>query len=289
MNAVDVSIVIATYRREQLVLQAVESALSQSGVNVEVIVVDDSPEGGAEKGVLGLGDARVRYLHRPIPSGGHPGAVRNDGVAISHGQLLHFLDDDDRLFEGSLRPLADAIMTSGSPMAFGRVVPFGDHARIREREQAYFEQVADASSQIRGRQWFAAQLLFRDMPFMNSACMITRDAFDAFGGYDSKLRCCEDVDLFLRVGRARGFAFVDRNVLHYRVGAPSIMNEFRRTEGAADRDMVFESYRKMHSRYKQTYGLFEYRMLQAFARATALPAVRKRLPRSRMPHLQAVV
>jgi GT2 family glycosyltransferase len=278
MGTLAVSVIIATFRRERLVLEAIASACAQRGPSLEVLVVDDSPEASAEPAVRSVTDPRVRYLHRSKWSGGHPGAVRNDAVAMARAPLLQFLDDDDRLVDGSLRHLSAALASSGQAMAFGRVVPFGDDPRVEAQQKAYFERVADSSRQIRGRQWFAAQLLFRDMPFMNSACMIRRDAFQLYGGYDPQLRCCEDVELFLRVGRNSGFVFVDRDVLHYRVGAPSIMNESRRTEGVADRAMIQESYRRIHTRYRRAHGIFEYRMLQAFARATNLPAVRRRLP-----------
>jgi GT2 family glycosyltransferase len=271
-----VSVVIATYRRERLVLEAISSACSQRGVRVEVIVVDDSPEGGAYDGIRSLNDPRVRYVRRAVPSGGRPGGVRNDGAALARAPLLHFLDDDDRLFEGSLHALAAAISSTDSAMAFGRVVPFGDHAQTREEQRVYFARVAALSRRIRGRHWFAAQLLFEDMPLINSACMIRRDIFEACGGYDAALRCCEDVDLFLRLGRAGGFKFIDRDVLHYRVGAPSIMNEMRTTAAQASRDMVRESYRTMHSRYKRDHGTFEYRALQALARASDLLPSRAR-------------
>jgi GT2 family glycosyltransferase len=267
---IDVSVVIATFRRERLVLEAISSACSQRGVEVEVIVVDDSPEGGANEGVRSMNDPRVRYIHRAVPSGGRPGGVRNDGVALARAPLLHFLDDDDRLVEGSLRDLAVALSATGSAIAFGRVVPFGDHDRTREEEQLYFQRVAAVARRIRGRHWFAAQLLFGDMPLINSACMIRRDMFEAYGGYDAALRCCEDVDLFLRLGRAGGFKFVDRDVLHYRVGAPSIMNELRLSAGEAKVAMVQESYRRMHARYKRDHGMLEYRALQALARAADL-------------------
>jgi GT2 family glycosyltransferase len=270
MAGAHVTVIIATYRREQLVLQAIASACSQPGVAVDVVVVDDSPEGSAEESVRSVKDPRVRYVHRATPSGGRPGAVRNEGVALTRAPLIHFLDDDDRLFDGSLQHLAAAISASGRAMAFGRVVPFGDDATMREHQRAYFERVASVSRRIRGRRWFAAQLLFRDMLLMNSACMIRRDAFEAYGGYDSALRCCEDVDLFLRLGRARGFTFVDRDVLHYRVGAPSIMNGLRRDAGPSERAMMRESYGKMHAQYKRDHGVLEYRALQVFALATHL-------------------
>jgi GT2 family glycosyltransferase len=268
MTDVDVSIVIATYRREKLVLEAIASALAQQGVQVEVIVVDDSPEGGAGAGVLSLGDPRVRYLHRAIPSGGLPGAVRHDGVALARAPLIHFLDDDDRLFDGALRALADAISARGNAIAFGRVVPFGENVRIKDEQMVYFQRMAAALRRIRGRYGFAAQLLFAEMPLINSACTIRRDAFEACGGYDRTLRNCEDVDLFIRLARAGGFTFVDRDVLHYRVGDPSIMNELRRTNAEAERARVVESYVKMHGRYKRDHGRLEYRALQVLARMT---------------------
>jgi GT2 family glycosyltransferase len=267
-SGIDVSVVIATYRRERTLLEAISSVCSQSGVEVEVIVVDDSPEHSARDAVSSLNDPRVRYVPRAVPSGGRPGAVRNDGVAVARAPLIHFLDDDDRLFDGSLRDLAAAISASGRAMAFGRVVPFGDDVKMREEQRDYFIRMATAARRIRGGHWFAAQLLFRDMLLLNSACTIRRDAFEARGGYDPALRCCEDVDLFIRLARAQGFTFVDRDVLHYRVGAPSIMNELRRTASEADRAMQEESYRRMHDRYKRDRGIAEYRALQVFARAT---------------------
>jgi glycosyltransferase involved in cell wall biosynthesis len=266
----EVSVIIATYRREKLLLEAVSSVRSQQGVEVEVVVVDDSPEGSARQAMTALNDPAVRYVHRLAPSGGRPGAVRNDGVALARAPLIHFLDDDDRLFDGALYDLAVALRASASPMAFGRVVPFGDDdPKMRDVQREYFTRMAAALRRIRGRRWFAAQLLFRDMPLINSACMVRRDAFQAHGGYDPTLRCCEDVDLFLRLGRASGYTFVDRDVLHYRVGAPSVMNELRRAEGGgggSGSGMQREAYGKMHARYKDEYGTIEYRALQVLAR-----------------------
>jgi GT2 family glycosyltransferase len=270
MGDIDISVVIPTFRRERQVVEAIASTCSQRNVAVEVIVVDDSPEGGARDAVRSVNDPRVRYIHRETPSGGRPGAVRNDGVALARAPLLHFLDDDDQLVDGALYELKTAISASRTAMAFGRVLPVTDDIRIGDRERLYFEKAAVIAKRIRGRRWFAAQLLFCDMPLINSACMIRRDLFESHGGYDSELRCCEDVDLFLRLGRARGFTFVDSDVLHYRVGAPSIMNEMRRTGDDAERAKTVESYRKMHSRYKREHGSLEYRTLQAFARATRL-------------------
>jgi glycosyltransferase involved in cell wall biosynthesis len=266
MSAIDVSVVIPTFRREHLLPEAIASVCSQEGVSVEVIVVDDSPEGSAEAAVRAMNEPRVHYMRRETPSGGRPGAVRNDGVARANAPLLHFLDDDDHLFPGCLRDLADSFARGDHAMAYGRVVPFGDDRAILDHEAQYFKDVAAFSKRLRGRRWYAAQLLFRKMPFLNCACMVRRDVFQQFGGYDPELPRLEDVDLFLRIGRARGFAFVDRDVIHYRVGAPSIMNELRRTKGEHDPDGQLAIYGRIHGKYRRRYGVVEYRALQVLAR-----------------------
>src|SRR5271170_3403582 len=93
----EVSVIIPTFHREKLVVDAVESALRQEGVTLEVIVLDDSPSGSASKAIEAIDDVRVRYVKREVPSGGRPALVRNEGSRLARGRFLHFLDDDDVL------------------------------------------------------------------------------------------------------------------------------------------------------------------------------------------------
>jgi glycosyltransferase involved in cell wall biosynthesis len=260
----EVSVILTTCRREHWLPEAIESARSQRGVTIEIVVVDDSPEGTARHVVESLGDPSVRYFHRAVPSEGRPGLVRNEAIALARAPLIHFLDDDDRLADGALEALAEALSTSNAGMAFGRVLPFGDDPKVTEHEAKYFDQVADAARRIRGRRWFAAHLMFLESFLVNSACMVRRDALEAEGGYDPSLRCCEDVELYVRIGRAYGTTFVDRNILHYRVGASSIMKEIREH---GRHPSLIHTYRTMNERYQARYGVLEYRFLQLFTKA----------------------
>jgi GT2 family glycosyltransferase len=229
---------------------------------VEIIVADDSPEGSARRAVESLRDPVIRYLHRAPPSGGRPGLVRNEAVAFARAPLVHFLDDDDRLADGALAALSRALSSTGAGVAFGRIRPFGEPAAA-QRESHYFERVAAAARSVRGRRRFAAHLLFLDALFVNSACMVRRDVFQAERGYDLSLRCCEDVELYLRIGRAYGVCFVDRDVLHYRVGAPSIMREVLERP---EHPWLLQAHRTMADRYRARYGVVEYRSLQILAK-----------------------
>src|SRR5689334_14881172 len=79
----DVSVVIPTFRRPQPLVEAIRSVLDQEGVQVEVIVMDDSPEGSALPVVAQLGDARVLARRMPQPTGGNPSLVRNTAFPLA--------------------------------------------------------------------------------------------------------------------------------------------------------------------------------------------------------------
>jgi len=257
----DVSVVIPTYRREQLVLEAISSALTQPGVQLEVIVVDDSPEGTARAGVTSVGDPRVRYLTSTNPSGGSPGLVRNAGAALSVGRFIHFLDDDDRLADGALKALSGALSRSRLGVAFGRVLPFGVKPGLTEKMRAYYDGAASASRGIRGRYWFATRMLFFEWPLITSACMVRREVFEASGGFRPGLY--EDVEFYLRAGRASGAMFVVHDVAHYRVGSESL------SQGTLELDdvpQIREAYLVLQRLYRDRYGDLEYRALQVLSK-----------------------
>src|ERR1700722_5983837 len=97
---IDYSVIIPTYRRPQELPAAIASVLAQSGVEVEVFVIDDSPEGSAQAYVEAHADPRVNYVKNSNPSGGVPSLVRNLGWPLARGAFIHFLDDDDIVPEG---------------------------------------------------------------------------------------------------------------------------------------------------------------------------------------------
>src|SRR5262245_53693378 len=134
----DVSIVVPTFRREREVVEAIWSGLAQQGVSVEVIVLDDSPEGSARDAVAAIVDPRVSYLKCPAPSGGKPAVVRNAGARLAKGCYLHFLDDDDQLLPGSLAALVAALKANPTVgVAVGKVVPFGLDGKALQTNSAW--------------------------------------------------------------------------------------------------------------------------------------------------------
>lgn len=122
-DAPQVSVVIPCYNYRHFLADAVDSALAQQGVDVEVIVVDDaSTDGSADlaREIAGR-DARVKVITHST-NAGHI-ATYNDGLAAASGAYLVLLSADDLLADGALAR-ATALMRANPSvgLVYGRVV-----------------------------------------------------------------------------------------------------------------------------------------------------------------------
>ena len=262
--AIDVSVVIPTYRRPVQLVEAVRSALDQEGVNVEVFVIDDSSDASASAAIKSLGDKRITYRRMEKPTGGLPSKVRNLAWPWAHGRYIHFLDDDDRMEPGAYAALIAALEKRPRVgVAFGRIEPFGTNAPILARQQAYFKNAtrrARLSWFFRSRLLMVANMLFKPTVLVCSAAILRKECVEALGGFDEQLKLVEDVDFYLRAIREWGCVFVDRVVLNYRTGAPSLMHAQRDSTGA------IISYGRMFSKYRERHGKLEMLFLKLIAR-----------------------
>jgi GT2 family glycosyltransferase len=93
-----VSVVIPTYNRAGVILDAIRSVLDQCRSCDEVIVVDDGSTDDTESVISVLRD-QITYLR--VPNGG-AGRARNIGIDGAKNDLVAFLDSDDRWVPGKL-------------------------------------------------------------------------------------------------------------------------------------------------------------------------------------------
>lgn len=96
----NVSVVIPTRGRAEIVARAVRSALAQTVDDIEVLVVIDGPDEATVAVLASVGDDRLRVVQLP-ESGGAPHA-RNTGVREAQAPWTALLDDDDEWLPGKL-------------------------------------------------------------------------------------------------------------------------------------------------------------------------------------------
>lgn len=122
-----VTVVIPCYNYARFLPGAVESALSQRDVSVDVVVVDDvsTDDSLAVAHSLAAADPRVRVIAHEVNQG--PVATFNDGLAVATGEYLIRLDADDLLTPGSVaRATALAERHPSVAFVYGHPVHFAD-------------------------------------------------------------------------------------------------------------------------------------------------------------------
>ncbi|MFF4211176.1 CDP-glycerol glycerophosphotransferase family protein [Streptomyces sp. NPDC001796] len=109
------SIIVPVFKVQGFLRECLDSVLTQSYTDFEVIAVDDrSPDGcGAILDEYAARDPRVRVLHLPENVG--LGRARNAGLPHAGGDFLLFLDSDDTLTPGALRAIADRLEETRDP------------------------------------------------------------------------------------------------------------------------------------------------------------------------------
>jgi glycosyltransferase involved in cell wall biosynthesis len=266
---VDFSVIIPTFRRPAQLLEAIASVVDQQDVSVEVLVIDDSAEGSAEQSVIGLRDARIKYLKNPQPSGGKPSVVRNLGWPLARGEFVHFLDDDDRVAEGHYAAVRAAFELRPSVgLVFGRIEPFGSGPPAQlQHERRYFAAAArkSAASARFGTRWaFIARMMFDTALLVCSASVIRRECLAILGGFDPEIRLMEDADYHVRAMRAFGVRFLDRTAIHYRIGSPSLMHSPNPSQSQIDEERA--GARRIGEKYIRERGALEFHALRLFKR-----------------------
>ncbi|MET4579152.1 glycosyltransferase family 2 protein [Ottowia thiooxydans] len=86
-----VSIIITCFNRQTYIAQAIESALNQTMLHHEIIVIDDGSTDDSAKVVQAYGN-RVQYFHQHNQGASK---AKNVGVERACGEYISFLDSDD--------------------------------------------------------------------------------------------------------------------------------------------------------------------------------------------------
>ncbi|MGJ7041530.1 succinoglycan biosynthesis protein ExoO [Shinella sp. BE166] len=105
MEMPEVSVVIAAYNAADTIERAIQSALAQRDVAVEILVVDDFSTDETRAVVASLVEPAVQLIALNRNLG--PGGARNAGFAAARGKWIAVLDSDDTIRPDRLRRLVD--------------------------------------------------------------------------------------------------------------------------------------------------------------------------------------
>lgn len=158
-----VSIIITNFEYEKYVGEAIESALNQTTVPHEVIVVDDCSYDNSRSIIDRYPVTRIYRKEN-----GGPAAARNEGIASSTGDYFILLDADDRIRPNAIEELLKEAQRTNAEVVYPDMEVFGGREDIRQGVWEMPDYTPEGMLQ--------AQLI-------PSVCaLIDRHAFDCSGG-----------------------------------------------------------------------------------------------------------
>ncbi|WP_237228579.1 glycosyltransferase family 2 protein [Rubinisphaera sp. JC750] len=128
-----VSILIPCYNAERYVGEAIESALSQKGESIEVIVVDDGSTDNSVNVLRSFGD-RIRWETGPNKGAC---AARNRAFELSTGEFIQFLDADDKLAPNKIERQLPLLLGDVADVVLCKLGLFGDERGERPEKRPH--------------------------------------------------------------------------------------------------------------------------------------------------------
>jgi hypothetical protein len=201
-----VSVLMPVRNGERFLAEAVESVLSQTFGDLELLVIDDGSTDSTPQILerLGIEDQRL-VIHRREPGPSLP-EVLNIVAGFARAPLLARLDADDVALPDRLQLQVAFLAAHPEVALLGGQVPLIDESG-REVGRAEYP-LADEELQ---------EALRHRNPFVHSAMVMRREAFEEVGGYRPNFVHAEDLDLWLRIADGHRIANLSADVVQYRI------------------------------------------------------------------------
>ena len=191
-----VSIIMPTYNRGLMLSRAMESALSQTYSDYELIVVDDGSSEDVASVVSQFADPRITYF-RHETNRGQSSAI-NTGLDLSRGEFIAFLDDDDLWLPFKLEKQVGLLDSSPNEVAM-------IYAWLEVRDFSSGRLLAVRRKDCDEQQYL--RMLALDVPNPTSVFLVRSSVAKEVGGYDPRITTHNDVDFTVRI-LAQGYRAV---------------------------------------------------------------------------------
>ncbi|MEI6266701.1 MAG: glycosyltransferase [bacterium] len=186
-----VSIIIPIYNGSKYMRVAIDSALSQTYENVEVIIVNDGSTDDTDKIAKSYGN-RIKYYSKK--NGGVSTAL-NLAIKKARGEYISWLSHDDEYYPDKIQK---QLIYLNRPNAKKNEIIYTNYYREDLIRGDSHENIMHPDSKFEYSKWFSLKLLFK-ADLHGCTLLIPRKCFGEIGYFDEKLVTTQDYDLWFRL------------------------------------------------------------------------------------------
>ena len=231
-NDPEVSVILPTYNRAQLIMRSIKSVLDQTYGNFELIVIDDGSTDDTERVMSSFVDKRVRYIRYEKNSGA--AVARNVGVNSARGKYIAFQDSDDAWMPEKLEKQMKAFESAGSDLG----VVYTDMLLVSENGLAnYWQSPEIDSSDIVDKKRREYQVFNIGI----QSVLIKKECFNKVGLFDERFPRFIDLELLIRLSKDYRFFHIKEPLVRYHINKGISSDEIA---GCISRLLLLEKYFK---------------------------------------------
>lgn len=244
-NNPEVSIIIPTFNRRNLISNAIDSVINQEYTDWELLIIDDHSTDDTSSLIQSYmeKDRRIKYLINSRKKG--VSGARNTGIINAKGKYLAFLDSDDKWFSYHLKQSINVLKKEKLDVAFSFWKEFigGKEYycdRTEESKELCSKAVSDLNAIVRDDYYIFDINFFKYLFISTFYCyqintlVIKRDILLDVGLFKESLNICEDTELILRILEVNKFCLLKRHSFLYHIGNDDSLYAF------VDRDSLLE-------------------------------------------------
>ena len=234
-----VSVIIPAYNAEKFLSKTLESVLSQTYKNIEVLVIDDGSQDKTAEIVKSIAqkDSRVILLQQQNIG---VAAARNLGINNSTGEFIAPIDADDIWYPQNLEKQVQCLLQADSSV--GLVYSWSVDINEEDKLTGDFR-----AANIEGNVF--KTLLCHNFLGNASSTVIRRSCVEKIGGYNTQLKAqnaqgCEDWDFYLRIAEYYQFKVVPEFFIGYRKIANTMSGDYQKM--AKSHDLMLKEVQPRH-------------------------------------------
>jgi len=206
-----VSIIVTTYNRTKFLAETLDSILSQTFTNFEVIVVDNMSTDGTKECFDSPVDRRIKYFRNA--NKGVIAVNRNFGIRKARGEYIAFCDDDDIWLPEKLdRQVRLLEQHPNVALCYTHASSFSGDTVLAARVSRRNPHNTNYSQLLRGGF------------FPHSSVLIRSSVFQEIGLLTENPLLREDYELWLRVSKLCRLIAINESLIRYRVHPSNVSN-----------------------------------------------------------------
>ncbi len=206
-----ITAIIPTYNYGQFVSRAIQSTLDQTYPLTEILVIDDGSTDNTQE-IVSAFPAPVRYVYQE--NRGLSGA-RNTGMREAKTEWVAFLDSDDWWLPQKIEKQVESLRKNpGAVLSYTGVYLVSPDGTKREVQAFSPENL-----------WPNLRHTNRIVP---STVMGKKELFQQVGGFNEKLKACEDWEMWVKIGPSYQFTSVTEPMLMYQLTPMSMSTNIDR-------------------------------------------------------------